>query len=833
MLCDLSAPVIFFPVRHHSPAAARLVRNLCRELKPRSILIEGPADYNDRLHELFLPHRLPLAIYSYVRLGGKANPLTPNPSPQRGEGSFGRGAYYPLCEHSPEWQALLAGRELGAQVRFIDLPWADLAVQRDVTANRYADAEFTRSRYVPQLCRKLGVDDFNTLWDTLFELDPTLTVEGYLERCHLLCGPMRLLDGPGSLVDRQREAFMAAQVRASLAERGGPVVVVTGGYHSIALHARLASRERQRPEFLGLVEPDAHVPRPPEEGEERGLALTPYSFERLDALMGYEAGMPNPGFYHQLWQDRQADPQEGVPGEVGERRGVSPPVLLRPLPAGLRRAARQLPQGHPPQETFRVLLEQITARLRQRNQAISSADLIAAETTARGLAALRGHPLVWRTDLVDGLTAALIKEELATAGTHPLLEVIHEVLRGGERGLLAQGTLLPPLVQDIQEQLTRHDLQVPAGSRDLYLDLDEAEARPRSRVLHRLRLLDVSGCERTAGTDLSTRDDLSRVWERWRLSWSPDFDARCIEAARYGPTLAEAASARLTEHLGQQERDAAAAALLLLDAALAGLTEQAAEFLDRLQERIRGDGDFFSVVRALAHLLYLYRYDLVLETAGLPSIGGLLAETFNRSLWLLESLGKVSGRDKELIEGVRTLCEVFDRCAASLGLNREELLAILGRAADDMAQTPQLRGAAVGALWSLGASDGEQVRRTLKRFADPDQLGDFLTGLFALAREQVQRQRDLVLSINETVNGYGDEKFLAALPSLRLAFTYFTPREKHYLALTLREGLGLKEEEPLAALEVSVETAARALAFEGSLFAALEKYGIRGGKEEA
>ena len=47
-----------------------------------------------------------------------------------------------------------------------------------------------------------------------------------------------------------------------------------------------------------------------------------------------------------------------------------------------------------------------------RNQQISAADLIAAETTARGLAALRGHAEVWRTDLVDGITGALVKEEL-------------------------------------------------------------------------------------------------------------------------------------------------------------------------------------------------------------------------------------------------------------------------------------------------------------------------------------------------------------------------------------------------------------------------------------
>jgi hypothetical protein len=118
----------------------------------------------------------------------------------------------------------------------------------------------------------------------------------------------------------------------------------------------------------------------------------------------------------------------------------------------------------------------------------------------------------------------------------------------------------------------------------------------------------------------------------------------------------------------------------------------------------------------------------------------------------------------------------------------------------------------------------------MRQFYDADLLGDFLTGLFALAREQVQRQRNLVLSIHETLTGYSDDEFLVALPALRLAFTYFTPREKHHLALTLREGLGLREEPALAALSVDVETAARALMLEGRLFEAVRTYGLRGGE---
>jgi hypothetical protein len=766
-LCDLAAPVVIFPVRHHSPTAARLVRDLIARARPRSVLIEGPADFNDRMAELSLPHRPPLAVYSYVR---------------RPDG-LRRGAYYPLCEHSPEWQALRAGAAAGADVRFIDLPWAELASREDEPENRYADAGLARSAYVRNLCRHLGVENFHDLWDTLFEVDDRLTLEDYLVRCHHLCGHVRLLDGPGSATDRLREAFMAQSIRAVQAQASGPAVVVCGGYHALALHARLTG---QGPD--GLRDPADATLTPPAEGEERGIALTPYSFERLDALTGYNAGMPNPGFYHQVWLDREA-------GKT---------------------------------DTHRTVRNRIVVRLRERGQRVSAADLIAAETTARALADLRGHAAVWRTDLLEGLTAALIKDELSTTGSHPLLEAAHEVLRGGERGSLAEGTVLPPLVLDVRAVLAKHDLQPQGRERDVYLDLHQPDQRPRSRALHRLRLLEVPGFDKTGGSDLAARTDLAAVWESWRLAWSPDLDARCIEAARYGPTLAEAAAAVLTERAAGLERNAAGAALLLLQAALAGLTEMADDLRGRVRELVRTEPDFFGATEALGHLLYLYRYDTVLETSRSETVGDLLREAYARGLWLFEGVGAAPDRDADLVRGVAALRETFERCAGLLGLDREELLDVLRRSAASSSQSPLARGAALGAVWSLGATDVQAVQKQLGRFTDPDRLGDFLTGLFALAREQVQRQHSLVLAVHATLAGYSDEDFLSALPALRLAFTSFTPREKHHLALSLREGLGLAAEEPVAALEVDADTATRAFALEGKVLEALAKYGLRG-----
>ena len=97
--------VQIFGIRHHSPACARLVHDIIHTLKPKAVLIEGPSDFNKRLDELALPHRLPVAIYSYAH--------TPEGPAQ---------CWYPFLDYSPEWVALQTANDMRVQSRFIDLP---------------------------------------------------------------------------------------------------------------------------------------------------------------------------------------------------------------------------------------------------------------------------------------------------------------------------------------------------------------------------------------------------------------------------------------------------------------------------------------------------------------------------------------------------------------------------------------------------------------------------------------------------------------------------------------------------------------------------------------
>ncbi len=749
---------MLIPVRHHSPACARHVRDTILRVRPAAVLIEGPADFNERIDELFLGHLPPISIYSHVAWAD----------------GLRQGAYYPMCDYSPEWQALQAARACGAQVRFIDLPFAMLA-REDRRAHRYADDRLRGSHYVRALCESLAVENFDDAWDLIAEQDPGLSSEELGARVASYCRHLREMDGAAVAAhDLRREAFMARHIRAARAEFGRErVVVVTGGYHTSGLETLLNTHASDAASATdtGLEWPEELV--------ERGIALTPYSYERLDSLVGYDAGMPSPGFYHRAWQ-------------VGA--DAVHPALLRAM----------------------------AERLRELKQPVSTADLIAVETCAQTLAALRGHARVWRRDLTDAIIAALVKDDVHAA--HPFVLAMQSVLRGGDRGRLAEGSPLPPLVKDIHARLRAADLLPDRAPKERTLTLSRPDELALSRELHRLRVLAIPGVERVSGVDFAKREDLTTLTETWRLRWMPEQDARLIEASRYGSALDEAAAARLREAADKLERGAARAASLLLDAVLAGVMGAADALRLRVAELIRQDGDLAGVATALDHLLYLFSWDDTLGTRGSAETGVLLKEAFERAVWLLESGGAGASAMQE-VEAVRLMRDAFERAEQPMNLTRETFAEVLARVQADDRRSPAQRGACAGALWSLHRADPADIRRDLLLFASPAQLGDFLTGLFGLAREEAQRDPELLRATHSVVTSWNDDAFLTALPSLRLAFMYFTAREKTYLARGLFANETAPESEPVP-LAVSTAEAAEAMAFETALHELAARYGI-------
>ncbi|WP_433381453.1 DUF5682 family protein [Actinoplanes sp. CA-142083] len=724
-------PVTFLGVRHHSPACARLVAETITRLRPAHVLIEGPADFNPRIDELLLGHDLPIAVFSSYR-----------------DETRRHASWSPLCDYSPEWTALTAGRAVGAALRFIDLPaWHPAFADR---SNRYADAELRYAEVIERLCRSFDVDNADALWDHLFEIAPALDLGERLDAYFdLIRG-----ESAASESDTAREAYMATWVAAAAADAGeGDVVVVTGGFHRpalVAAHASAVTGDWAWPS----------VPTMPDEAV-GGSFLVPYSFKRLDSFDGYQSGMPSPGYYQELWESG-------------------------------------------PDGAARHLVEAVAGRLRKRKQHVSTADLIAARATADGLALVRGHHAPGRTDVLDGLASALVSEALDVplpwssrgtlgAGSHPVVVEMVAALSGSRAGRLHPETPAPPLVHDLDAELARRGLD---GAADLDLDLTRDDDRARSRILHRVRVLGVPGFKRDSGPTTGLEPVLS---ERWTLRPGPERLTAVIEAGAYGATLADACAAVLAERAADAGRDVDALAGVLFDAAFSDCPDISDRTLADIESSVGAAPELGPLGRMLAVVLTMWRHDRVLGTANSATLGTVIVAAVRRILWLAEGIqGSEARADPSRIAALAACRDALRHAERRLGLDRESALEVATRVAADQGTPPDLRGAAFGFRWALAPAEDSSGNgeldpvRAVRGAFQPRSVGDWLAGLFALAREEVLSDQRIVGLLDELLSGMSAEDFLIALPALRQAFEYFPPRERESIAdqVLARRGIG-------------------------------------------
>ena len=206
---------------------------------------------------------------------------------------------------------------------------------------------FSHSQLLRAACVRTGSRDPDDLWDHLYEvsyrsLDTAQFMHGVLTYCDLAQARRGGGSTQGGRLSGPRKSHGGPDCR-----RAGRTLVVTGGFHTVALpHTKPA-----RPKPLKLA---------PEDNQ---MVLMRYTFEQLDRLNGYASGMPSPEFYQRVW--------EGM-------------------------------------DLAQIVVE-IARDCRGRNLGVSTADAIAAVSHAQRLAQLRGHEQLSREDLLDGIRSTFIK----------------------------------------------------------------------------------------------------------------------------------------------------------------------------------------------------------------------------------------------------------------------------------------------------------------------------------------------------------------------------------------------------------------------------------------
>ena len=287
----MDGPVLYFPIRHHSPVCAWHLEKTIEVYDPDCILVEGPENANELLEVLTDPEtKAPVAFYYACRDEGKHLSDEEEPTTWR--------CWYPFLDTSPELVALREARNRGIPAGFMDLSFGQiLLTTRDARGLRsneeklsYAsDRYLAHSRFQTRLCERAGVRDFEEFWEKYFETEGlSLTTEAFLNLMNTHC---RLIREDTPLVELQedgclaREAHMAMRIREAC-EKFSRVLVVAGGFHIPGLLAASGERvkEIKEPKLKQTVYPMR------------------YSMTAADALNGYASGMPMPGFYDTVWR---------------------------------------------------------------------------------------------------------------------------------------------------------------------------------------------------------------------------------------------------------------------------------------------------------------------------------------------------------------------------------------------------------------------------------------------------------------------------------------------------------------------------------------------------
>lgn len=693
-----------------------------------------------------------------------------------------RASYSPFCSYSPEWQALQTAWSMGATPLFCDLPsWHPDFGDRD---NRYADPEGLHRRYgaaISALERGLSAEGADAVWDTLIEQRDREELAPVLTHYFDLLRP----EGANDPREAGREAFMAGYAAWALREaKQKSVVLICGGWHVGGIRAALGNADGERPST-----PD------PADGMRAGSYLTPFSYARLDSFTGYASGMPSPAYYAQVYDH------------------------------GLEAAADWA-------------MDAIAVRLRKIGLPVSTADRIAWRANATALARVRSHSSVLRSDVLDAALTTLLKDALSRPaawtqdgvirrGADDLVVAMLQAISGDSDGRLAPGTRQPPLIADIERRLAELKLTPEANRKYVEIDWREPSDRPRARVLHQLRLLGLPGVTRSAAPIAADARDLRETFEILKY---PHWTGAVIEASRWGAELPMAAAARLHASIVETPGDADALATALSDGLFAGLFAMSGDLAHDLAESLAQTTDLSALGKAGRRLARLYRYGDTFGPDVAQQLTPLCEAAFARALWLCEGAG-----DRDPLSAIDAVIAVRDLALEpDLALDRDMARGAFARLLANAYTLPELSGAALGYLVAVGEEDGasQAIGERVRGFGAPQKLGDFLSGLFALAREYMGEATEALDAVDEVLSAWTDDEFLVAFPSIRAAFAWFPPRERERLARLIlqRAGYTLGETDAMAVAwmrqRAPIGDQQRAIKLEAEIAEKLARYGL-------
>lgn len=791
------AQIYFAPVRHHSPACSYALRQLITQIKPTHVLIEAPSSFSAILDKL-LNNKTepPIAILCQTDLQldeiviKKSDEYEDNDTVNNSSHQITSSAFYPFCSYSPEWQAMQLAKKYNADIQFIDLPWSEQVTQELITQQSkslLSETYLKHSQYITQLAKKLHCRDHDEVWEHLFELRNFADLanwQTFFEDTFIWCAMARLdydslsLEAEGSSQREQHMLTAIGQLKKSIPD--AKIVVVTGGFHTLALFEGLWQSKLVFPKRADIT----RFNRQQKSGDKDRTWLIRYSFDRLDALNGYTAGMKSPAYYQESWQ-----------------------LLL-----AYEQNSTQLQTTQCYRQTQVIqFLSAIADELRKKqsdSDAIGFIPLKSAIEQACLLAELRGHYGPGRYDLLDGIQSAFIKGSIHDVRSD-FWQIVYRSLSGNQLGKIPDDIASPPLVNQVYATLKKYRFKLgDTLPKITHIDIyRNSEHRQRSRFLHLLAFLEVGFANRLDGPNYQYGTRLAIMFEDWQYLWTPMVEARLIELSEQGTQLEHIALQKLQQSMEQLTEAGTAqscqeAVKGVIQAALMGLQSYFSQLLAKLSTYLDVDNNLFSVVNCGHRLLYLWQGRDFLALNANSTLLALLAKVPQQALFLLDELKQANTEQQQ--ENLKTLLlfrNLINNLPEQLNVKKlkQDFYLNLHRLQPLLNKAPLIRGAIDSIAYldcQISQSELEHKIKVAFDFGTQyEQASSYFMGIMQCAPELIVNSSQLLTSIDKLLAHWDQKQFIEILPDLRLAFTQLTPKQNAIIAEKISKKYNTQKEE--------------------------------------
>jgi Family of unknown function (DUF5682) len=523
--------------------------------------------------------------------------------------------------------------------------------------------------------------------------------------------------------DLIREAYMRQCLRQAESEGFQKSAVVCGAWHSPELVEPWPTAKEDADKLKSLTKTKIQA------------TWVPWTYGRLSTTSGYGAGVESPGWYHHLWTHQKN-------------------VVIR-------------------------WLTNVARLLRQEDIDASSASVIEAVRLAEALSAMRESPLPGLAELNEAVQTVLCFGDTAP------MQLIHQQLIINDRlGQVPSDTPQVPLQQDLQKLIKKLRLKQEPIAKTLELDLRNANDLDRSKLLHRLNLLDIPWGEMQRTSSKGT------FKEAWSICWHPEFAVKLIEAGVWGNSIADAAIA-FAKQTASDAQDLPSLTRLLDRVLLASLGEAIPILMQQLQTIAALTSDTLHFMNALPALANILRYGDVRQT-DISSVAIVVDGLFTRLC-----IGLPASCQSLDDDAATQIFEAIQQTHGTIKLLQnpnqiESWRQVLLQIANQSSIHGLVQGRCCRLLFDDGSLDTEA---TSKRLSLALSIGTEPTAGAAWAEGFLRGSGLLLLHsdgiwqvLDAWVAGLSPDNFVAVLPLLRRTFATFSSPERQQMGEKVAKG---------------------------------------------